>query len=48
MSESKNRFHFMQNFLDKQWIMLFLGLTVPTVIYTLWGLYDIISIPVAP
>ena len=48
MSESKNSFHFMQNFLDNQWIMLLLGLLVPTVIYTLWGLYDVISIPVAP
>lgn len=45
MSESKNGFHFMQNFLDNQWIMLFLGLTVPTVFYMLWGLYDIINIP---
>ncbi len=45
---SDNRFHFMQNLLDNQWIMLFLGLMTPMVIYTLWGLYDVISIPVAP
>jgi len=40
--------HFMQTALDNQWLMLFLGVTVPMVLYTLWGLYDVISIPVAP
>ena len=45
MSESKNSFHFMQNLLDNQWIMLLLAVMVPMVLYTLWGLYDVISIP---
>ena len=50
MSEStKNaKPHFMQTALDNQWLMLFLGLTVPTVIYTLWGLWDVIHIPMVP
>ena len=40
--------HFMQKALDNQWLMLFLGLVVPTVIYTLGGLWDVINIPLAP
>jgi hypothetical protein len=40
--------HFMQTLLDNQWIMLLLGLVVPTVIYTLWGLWDVMRIPLAP
>lgn len=50
MSESTNsaRPHFMQRAMDNQWLMLFLGLTVPTVLYMLWGLWDIIYIPMAP
>lgn len=49
MSESTNSSpHFMQRLLDNQWILLALGLLVPTVIYTLWGLWDVINIPMAP
>ena len=50
MSESTNSAspHFMQRLLDNQWILLALGLLVPTVLYTLWGLWDVINIPMAP
>ena len=50
MSESTKNAgpHFMQTALDNQWLMLFLGLTVPTVIYMLWGLWDVIHIPMVP
>lgn len=37
--------HYMQTLLDNQWIMLIIGLVVPTVIYTLWGLWDVMNIP---
>lgn len=40
--------HFMQKALDNQWLMLALAVLVPMVIYTLWGLYDVINIPLAP
>ena len=39
--------HFMQRALDNQWLMLALGVLVPTVFYTLWGLWDVINIPAA-
>lgn len=40
--------HAMQKLLDNNWILLVLGVTVPAVFYTLWGLWEIINIPMAP
>lgn len=40
--------HFMQKMLDNQWLMLVIAVLTPMVIYTLWGLWDVISIPPAP
>ena len=40
--------HFMQKALDNQWLMLALGVLTPTMIYTVWGLLNVINIPVAP
>lgn len=50
MSESTNSAspHFMQRMLDNQWLMLALAVLTPTVLYTLWGLWDVINIPMAP
>jgi len=39
---------FMQQMMDNPWILLFLGVVVPTVLYLIWGVMEIISIPVAP
>ena len=39
--------HFMQTALDNQWLMLALAVLTPTVLYTLWGLWDVINIPMA-
>jgi hypothetical protein len=40
--------HLMQKVLDNQWILLALGVLTPTVLYILWGLWDVINIPAAP
>ena len=40
--------HFMQKALDNQWLMLALGVLVPMVIYTFWGLWDVMHIVQAP
>lgn len=40
--------HFMQRALDNMWLLLALGVLTPSVLYTLWGLWDVIRIPVAP
>lgn len=37
----------MQRILDNPFLLLFLGVATPTVIYTLWGIMNIIAIPLA-
>ncbi len=38
---------FMQKLLDNTFLLLFLGVASPTVIYILWGVVDIMSVPLA-
>jgi len=38
---------FFQRLLDNPFLLLFLGVTIPTVIYLIWGIMEIIQIPVA-
>ena len=42
------RVPFMQQLLDNPFLLLFLGVVVPTVFYILWGIMEIIQIPIAP
>ncbi len=37
----------MQRILDNPFLLLFLGVTVPTVLYVIWGVMEIVSIPIA-
>ncbi len=37
----------MQQILDNPFLLLFLGITVPTVFYIVWGVMEIVTIPVA-
>ena len=37
----------MQRLLDNPFLLLFLGVTVPAVFYIIWGVMEIIAIPVA-
>ena len=37
----------MQRVLDNPFLLLFLGVTVPTVLYLIWGVMEIISVPIA-
>ena len=41
------RIPFMQRVLDNPFLLLFLGVVVPTVIYILWGVMEITQIPIA-
>lgn len=38
----------MQRLLDNPFLLLFLGVTIPAVLYILWGVMEIVSIPLAP
>ncbi len=37
----------MQRLLDNPFLLLFLGVTVPSVFYIIWGVMEIIQIPIA-
>ena len=36
----------MQKILDNPFLLLFLGVVVPTVFYLIWGIMEIITIPI--
>ncbi len=36
----------MQRMLDNPFLLLFLGVTIPTVTYIIWGVMEIVTIPV--
>lgn len=37
----------MQRVLDNPFLLLFLGVVIPTVFYILWGIMEVITIPLA-
>lgn len=37
----------MQQILDNPFLLLFLGVVIPTVFYILWGVMEIVQIPIA-
>ena len=42
------RIPFMQRLLDNPFMLLWLGVVMPTVFYMIWGIMEIIQIPLAP
>lgn len=45
-SAASDRIPMMQRLLDNPFALLFLGITVPTVFYLLWGLMELTQIPI--
>lgn len=41
------RIPIMQRVLDNPFLLLFLGVTLPTVLYILWGVMELSQVPVA-
>jgi hypothetical protein len=37
----------MQQLLDNPFLLLFLGVMIPMVLYTVWGVFDILTVPLA-
>ena len=37
----------MQQLLDNPFLLLFLGVMIPMVVYTVWGVFDILTVPLA-
>ncbi|MDE2094682.1 MAG: hypothetical protein KGL99_06660 [Burkholderiales bacterium] len=36
-----------QQLLDNPFLLLFLGVLIPMIVYTLWGVIDILTVPLA-
>ena len=47
-AKKPERVPFMQRLLDNPFLLLFLGVVVPTVLYMIWGILELVQIPVAP
>ena len=37
----------MQQLLDNPFLLLFIGIAMPTVLYIIWGVMEIVSLPIA-
>jgi hypothetical protein len=47
MEDLEDGIPIMQQILDNPFLLLFLGIAMPTVLYILWGVMEIVGIPVA-
>ena len=47
-TEENVRVPIMQRILDNPFLLLFIGVVVPTVFYIIWGIMELLTIPVAP
>ena len=46
--EKKERIPAMQSLIDSPFLLLCIGVAMPTVFYLMWGIMEIVTIPVAP
>lgn len=45
--ERQEKIPVLQQILDNPFLLLFLGVVMPTVFYILWGIMEVVSIPLA-
>ena len=46
-ADDDSKIPLMQQLLDNPFLLLFLGVMIPMVVYSLWGVIDILTIPLA-
>ncbi len=46
--QSSEKIPTMQRILDNPFILLFIGVVFPAVFYIIWGIVEIVNIPIAP
>ncbi len=46
-TDNQEKIPVMQQILDNPFLLLFLGVTIPTVFYVIWGVMEIVTIPIA-
>jgi hypothetical protein len=47
-NEESQRIPLIQQLLDNPFLLLFLGVLIPMVVYIVWGVIDILTIPLTP
>ena len=47
-TDPEERIPGMQSLLDNPFLLLFIGVAMPTVFYIVWGIMEIVTLPVAP
>ena len=45
--QGNERAPWIQQLLDNPFLLLFIGVLIPMIVYTLWGVIDILTVPVA-
>ena len=46
--QEEERIPAFQHILDNPFLLLFLGVALPTVLYILWGVMEIATVPISP
>jgi len=47
-NNEEERIPAMQALLENPFLLLFIGVAMPTVFYLIWGIMEIVSLPIAP
>ena len=47
-NDENERIPAMQSLIDNPFLLLFIGVVMPTVFYIIWGIMEIVTLPVAP
>ena len=47
-TQPEERIPAMQLILDNPFLLLFLGVALPTVLYIVWGVMEIVTVPITP
>lgn len=47
-NDDDERIPAMQSLIDNPFLLLFIGVVMPTVFYLIWGIMEIVTLPVAP
>jgi hypothetical protein len=47
-NQPQERVPALQQMLDNPFLLLFLGVALPTVLYIVWGVMEIVTVPITP
>lgn len=47
LDQDNEKVPLIQQLLDNPFLLLFIGVLIPMVVYTLWGVIDILTVPLA-